>query len=81
MKKTLIAGLAVCLAVCVLAGVMYYFWGSPVDLDAVVDWDTMYTCADVTEADTRIGVQKINGADHMILPATVSPEAVPLEPL
>lgn len=76
MKKTLIAGLTVCLAVFVLAGVMYCIWGSPVDLDAVVDWGTMYTCADVTEADTRIGVQKINGADHMILPATVSPESV-----
>ena len=76
MKKTIITGLALCLAACIVAAGLYWYGGSGSDPDAVVDWGTLYTCGDVTEADTKIGVQQINGEDHLILPATASPEAV-----
>ena len=76
MKKTTIACLTLCLLVCILLGVMYT--QKPSDSDVPVDLGTLYTFGDVAEENSRIGVLRIDDENLLILPATVSPEAVAL---
>ena len=78
MRKTILAGLTVCLLLCILLGVMdgngAIFW----NFGAGVDWGSLYACGDITEEHTRIEVQTINDENILVLPATASPEAVSL---
>ena len=76
MKKTTIVVAAVCLLVGILFGVMHMNGPAFDDLESIVDWGTVYAYGDITEENTRIMVQTINDENYLILPATVSPEAV-----
>ncbi len=76
MKKTIMAVAAVCLLFGILFGVMHMNGSTSEDLEVITDWGTVYAYGDITEENTRIEVQTINDENYLILPATVSPEAV-----
>ena len=78
MKKTIIAGAAACVLVCILLGVFCLRGPASGDSEFAVDWETVHAYGDPAEENTRIGIQKIDGENVLILPATASPEAVAL---
>ena len=78
MKKTIIAGAAACVLVCILLGVFCMRGPASGDSEFAVDWETVHAYGDPAEENTRIGIQKIDGENVLILPATASPEAVAL---
>ncbi len=75
MKKRIL----VCAAFCTLLilGVLFMSMSTSESLEGI-DWGTVHTYGDITEENTKIGVQTINGENVLILPSTVSPEAVSL---
>lgn len=77
MKKHIITILTVCLALCALVVVVQRS-PSPAGDPAEIAWGTVHTYGDIAEAHTKVTVQTIQGEDHLFLPATLSPEAVPL---
>lgn len=77
MKKYVIPILAVCLVICVLFASMALN-RQPSGNSDPVDWGTLYTYGDSTEQNTKIQVQTINGENHLILPSTLTPQAVAL---
>lgn len=77
MKKHIIPILTLCLALCVLFAAMHRS-EMPSDGPSDIDWGTVHTYGDIAEAHTRVTVLTIHGEDHLILPSTLSPEAVPL---
>lgn len=80
LKKKMICGLAVCIAVCVLLvfGFLYLNGPTTEELEAMVNWGSLYTYGDINEENTRIGVQNVNGENVMILPSTASANGVSL---
>lgn len=78
MKKTIIALLCLCLAFCIVWGVMHTDSTPSGVPDAIVEWGVVYAYGDIAEENTRIGVQVIDGANVLIFPATASPEGISL---
>ena len=80
MMKRFTKGWAMCLVLCVLvfAGALHGCGTGPETVVTDLDWGTIYTYGDPSEADTRIGVQRIGEENVLVLPATASPEAVSL---
>ena len=75
MKKRLLV--CVMIGIFLLAGVLVMYMSPSENLEGV-DWNTLHTYGDVTEENTRIGVQTIGNENVLILPSTVSPGSVPL---
>lgn len=46
--------------------------------DEIIDWSTLCAYGDPNEERTKIGIQTVNGEAVLILPSTVSPDAVTL---
>lgn len=76
MKKAIIAGIALCLLLSMLFACTEQVTSE--DLEAIVDWDTIYACGDIAEEGTRIEVLSIHDENVLILPSTASPEAFAL---
>lgn len=76
MKKTILIVLAVCLLCGAAFGMMHRSDPEIVDPEVVLDWGTVYAYGDPAEENTKIEVQRIQDDNVLILPATVSPEAV-----
>ena len=79
-RKKILPILLVCAMVCLLAacGVMGGNSTTPEEPAGIVDWATLHAYGDGAEEHTRIDVQTIGDENVLVLPATVSPEAVSL---
>ena len=77
MKKHIITLLTVCLALCVLVAALLWNQTSTVE-PADIHWESLHTYGDVAEAHTKVTIQTIQEEPYLILPSTLSPEAVPL---
>lgn len=77
-RKKIISKLAMCVMCCVLLilGVMFANGQRSDGPEVSVDWGTLYAYGDPTEENSRIEVQAVENENRLVLPATVSPEAV-----
>lgn len=80
MKRRIILTIALGAALCVLLvfGVMSMNGPVSAGSEFTVDWGTLHTYGDPAKENTRIEPQTVNDENVLVLPATVSPEAVSL---
>ena len=76
--KKIISKLAVCVVcgILLVLGVMFVNGQRSDGPEVTVDWGTLYAYGDPTEENSRIEVQAVENENRLVLPATVSPEAV-----